>query len=59
MMVRDFQAIVGFEAKEQFVELTGRLPDMCLACGECPARLACNTRHPNQIVHKWEEDATR
>lgn len=32
-MVRDFQAIVGFEAKEQFKELTeGGLPDMCLAC---------------------------
>ncbi|KAL7527730.1 hypothetical protein ACHAWF_002289 [Thalassiosira exigua] len=32
MMVRDFQAIVGYEAKEQFKELTGGLPDMCLAC---------------------------
>mmetsp|Transcript_13416 Transcript_13416/g.24028 ORF Transcript_13416/g.24028 Transcript_13416/m.24028 type:complete len:454 (+) Transcript_13416:48-1409(+) len=33
MMVRDFQAIVGFEAKEQFKEMTnGNLPDMCLAC---------------------------
>lgn len=33
MMVRDFQAIVGFEAKEQFKELAdGGLPDMCLAC---------------------------
>ena len=31
-MVRDFQAIVGYEAKEQFRELTGGLPDMCLAC---------------------------
>jgi tryptophan synthase beta chain len=33
MMVRDFQAIVGFEAKEQFAELTGgSKPDMLLAC---------------------------
>jgi tryptophan synthase beta chain len=33
MMVRDFQAIVGFEAKEQFKELSsGGKPDMCLAC---------------------------
>mmetsp|Transcript_7656 Transcript_7656/g.17332 ORF Transcript_7656/g.17332 Transcript_7656/m.17332 type:complete len:200 (+) Transcript_7656:276-875(+) len=33
MMVRDFQAIVGYEAKEQFKALTdGGLPDMCLAC---------------------------
>jgi tryptophan synthase beta chain len=31
-MVRDFQAIVGYEAKEQLKELTGGLPDMCLAC---------------------------
>ena len=33
IMVRDFQAIVGFEAREQFKELSdGGLPDMCLAC---------------------------
>jgi len=33
MMVRDFQAIVGYEAKEQFKELNdGKLPDVCLAC---------------------------
>ena len=31
-MVRDFQSIVGFEAKEQFMELTGKLPDMVTAC---------------------------
>jgi tryptophan synthase beta chain len=33
MMVRDFQAIVGYEAKEQFKELTdGGKPDILLAC---------------------------
>ncbi len=32
MMVRDFQAIVGLEAKEQIKELTGRLPDNVVAC---------------------------
>jgi len=32
MMVRDFQAVVGYEAKEQFKELTGGSPDMLLAC---------------------------
>ena len=32
MMVRDFQSIVGFEAKEQFQELTGGQPDILLAC---------------------------
>ena len=31
-MVRDFQAIVGFEAREQFKEMTGNLPDMVTAC---------------------------
>ena len=30
-MVRDFQSVVGFEAKEQFLEMTGRLPDACVA----------------------------
>ena len=32
MMVRDFQHIVGVEAREQFLELTGELPDMVAAC---------------------------
>jgi len=33
MMVRDFQAIVGYEAKSQFRELTdGFKPDACIAC---------------------------
>ena len=31
-MVRDFQAIVGFEAREQFFEMTGNLPDVVTAC---------------------------
>jgi len=31
-MVRDFQSIVGFEAKEQFLEMTGELPDSVVAC---------------------------
>ena len=32
MMVRDFQAVVGFEAKKQFADLTGGKPDIMLAC---------------------------
>ncbi len=32
LMVRDFQAIVGREAKEQYVEMTGELPDVVTAC---------------------------
>ncbi len=30
-MVRDFQSVVGLEAKEQFLEMTGKLPDMVTA----------------------------
>ena len=32
MMVRDFQHVVGIEAREQFLEMTGELPDMVAAC---------------------------
>ena len=32
MMVRDFQSVVGIEAREQFVEMTGELPDAITAC---------------------------
>ncbi len=31
-MVRDFQAIIGREAKQQCKEMTGRLPDALVAC---------------------------
>jgi tryptophan synthase beta chain len=32
MMVRDFQAIIGREARQQVLAQTGHLPDYCLAC---------------------------
>jgi len=32
MMVRDFQAIIGWEARAQFIEAEGKLPDYVLAC---------------------------
>ena len=32
MMVRDFQSIVGEEAREQFLEQQGKLPDVLTAC---------------------------
>lgn len=32
MMVRDFQHIVGIEAREQFIDMTGHLPDTVVAC---------------------------
>ncbi|THB74030.1 MAG: tryptophan synthase subunit beta [Desulfobacteraceae bacterium] len=31
-MVRDFQKVVGIEAREQFLEMTGKLPDNVVAC---------------------------
>lgn len=31
-MVRDFQSVIGREAREQIVELEGRLPDAVVAC---------------------------
>ena len=31
-MVRDFQAIIGREARQQMLEITGRLPDALVAC---------------------------
>lgn len=31
-MVRDFQAVIGIEARAQFIEKTGQLPDALVAC---------------------------
>ena len=32
MMVRDFQSVVGIEAREQFIDMTGHLPTSIVAC---------------------------
>ena len=32
MMVRDFQSVVGIESREQFLDMTGELPDAIVAC---------------------------
>ena len=32
MMVRDFQSVVGIEAREQFIDMTGHLPTAIVAC---------------------------
>ena len=32
LMVREFQRVVGIEAREQFLEMTGELPDHVVAC---------------------------
>ncbi len=31
-MVRDFQSVIGYEAKKQFMEMTGSLPNDIIAC---------------------------
>jgi tryptophan synthase beta chain len=32
VMVRDFQSVIGIEARQQMLEQAGRLPDVCIAC---------------------------
>ncbi len=32
MMVRDFQSVIGVEARQQMLDQAGRLPDVCIAC---------------------------
>ena len=32
MMVRDFQSVIGIEAREQFIGMTGELPDAVISC---------------------------
>jgi tryptophan synthase beta chain len=32
VMVRDFQSVIGIEARQQMLDQVGRLPDMCIAC---------------------------
>lgn len=32
LMVRDFQSVIGIEAREQFLDMTGELPDAVVAC---------------------------
>ena len=32
LMVREFQSIIGIEAREQILHQTGRLPNVCIAC---------------------------
>ena len=32
MMVRDFQSVIGYEAKDQIKKAEGRLPDLLIAC---------------------------
>jgi tryptophan synthase beta chain len=45
MMVRDFQRIIGVEARQQCLDLVGRLPDALVACvGGGSNAMGCSTR---------------
>lgn len=50
-LVRDFQAVIGFEAREQFLAATGRLPDACIAC-------VGGGSNAIGLFHAFREDAT-
>ena len=32
LIVREFQSVIGLEARQQMLDQVGRLPDMCIAC---------------------------
>lgn len=32
LMVREFQSVIGIEARQQMLDMVGRLPDLCVAC---------------------------
>ncbi|PJF40740.1 MAG: tryptophan synthase subunit beta, partial [Candidatus Thermofonsia Clade 1 bacterium] len=32
LMVRDFQSVIGFEARQQMLDQAGKLPDAIVAC---------------------------
>ncbi len=32
LMVREFQSVIGIEARQQMLDQTGHLPDVCIAC---------------------------
>ena len=54
MMVRDFQSVIGIEAKEQMQEMAGRQPDAVLACvGGAPTRWASSIRTSPTSACAW------
>jgi tryptophan synthase beta chain len=50
MMVRDFQAVIGREARQQVLEMEGRLPDYVVAC-------VGGGSNAMGIFHPFREDA--
>jgi Tryptophan synthase beta chain len=58
VMVRDFQAVIGREAREQIQAMTGRLPDVLIACvGGAPTPSACSTR--SSRMSRWPSTGSR
>jgi tryptophan synthase beta chain len=51
MMVRDFQSVIGIEARAQILETAGRLPDMIIAC-------VGGGSNAMGIFHAFREDET-
>ena len=53
MMVRDFQSVIGKEARQQMLDAEGRLPDYAVACvgGGSNAMGACST--PSLVMRKY------
>jgi tryptophan synthase beta chain len=51
MMVRDFQSVIGVEARAQMLELCGRLPDRIIAC-------VGGGSNAMGIFHAFREDET-
>ncbi len=52
MMVRDFQSVIGRETKQQIVGMTGRLPDIIIACvggGSNAMGIFHEFRHDEQV----------
>jgi tryptophan synthase beta chain len=58
-LVRDLQAVIGNEAREQILEAEGRLPDACVACvgGGSNAMGLFHAFVPNREVELWGVEA--
>jgi tryptophan synthase beta chain len=58
-LVRDLQAVIGNEAREQILEVEGRLPDACVACvgGGSNAMGLFHAFVPDREVELWGVEA--
>ena len=53
LMVRDFQGVISYEAKEQILHVSGSLPDYVIAC------IGGGSNALGMFAHFLEEDATQ